>query len=52
MGRRVWMTRQMIVDKYKSESVADRIITNKLSNEDTKKSQTKAHPDDPDNEAV
>ena len=52
MGRRVWMTRQMIVDKYKSESVADRIITNKLANEDTKKSQTKAHPDDPDNEAV
>ncbi|CAE7383345.1 unnamed protein product, partial [Symbiodinium sp. KB8] len=52
MGRRVWMTRQMIVDKYKSESVADRIITNKLSNEDTKKSQTKAHPDDPDNEEL
>ena len=46
------MTRQMIVDKYKSETVADRIISNKMNNDEARKTQTKAHPDDPENDAL
>ncbi|CAE7784621.1 unnamed protein product, partial [Symbiodinium sp. CCMP2456] len=48
-GKRVWATRAAIVEKYKSEEVADRIIAQKMSNEETRKTQVKAHPDDPDN---
>ena len=50
-GRRAWLTRADLVRKYQSEEIADRIIQNKLSNEELKKTQTKPHPDDPTNEA-
>ena len=43
------MTRGMIVTKYNSEEVADRIITNKMATEEMRKTQTKPHPDDPEN---
>ena len=39
----------MIIKKYDSEAVADRIIANKTATEEVRKTQTKPHPDDPEN---
>jgi len=44
-GSRVWMTRSQIAAKYGSQTVADEICDNKLSDENTKETQTKEHPD-------
>ena len=49
-GQRRWMTRRDLIVKHDSVEVADRIIANKMNNEETRAAQTKAHPDDPDNE--
>ena len=51
-GRRQWFTRQGLIEKYKSAEVADRIIANKMATEESRSTQTKPHPDDPDNEVA
>ena len=44
------MTKAQIQQKYQSQAIADQITSSKLSDEETKKTQTKMHPDCPTSE--
>lgn len=50
-GSRVWMTKQQLVMKYNCEQIATNIVEQKCSDPELFKTQTKPHPDVPDNEA-
>ena len=50
-GARVWMTRAQVAQKYGNQEVADEICNGKLTDEETKATQTKPHPDAPNSEA-
>lgn len=50
-GARVWLTKDQLIKKYDSVSIAEAIIASKLVDEETKRTQTKEHPDCPGNEA-
>lgn len=46
------MTRQLLIAKYGSETLADEVIDNKLADPEVKNTQVKAHPDFPHNKSM
>ena len=50
-GARIWLTKQQIVDKYGSKGIAESICNAKLDDPELKKTQTREHPDCPNDEA-
>lgn len=50
-GARVWLTKAQLIQKYGSEALAQEIIDSKTADEETRRTQTKAHPDAPESEA-
>lgn len=47
-GARLWLTRGQLVEKYRSQQMADVICDGKLADEELKKTHTKRHPDCPE----
>ena len=51
-GARVWLTKSQIMAKYGgNEQVANDIIATKTESEEARQTQTKPHPDAPNNQA-
>lgn len=50
-GARIWLAKQQILQKYASASIAESICRTKLDDPELKATQTRAHPDCPDDEA-